>query len=112
MDQVTKGNIGGILEMFNSGKGMADNPIFGSIKGMFLKGIMSKLGLPSGIADMVAGSGLEGIMGSLTGALKGDSDEVTQDGIMDKLNLGGGIGDVAKSFAKDKLKDITGGLFG
>ena len=112
MEQVTKGNIGGILDMFNSGKGMSDNPIFGSIKGMFLKGIMSKLGLPSGIANMVAGSGLENIMGSLTGVLKGDDGKVTQDGIMDKLDLGGGIGDIAKNFAKDKFKDITGGLFG
>lgn len=112
MEQVTSGNISGILGMFNSGSGMTDNPIFGSIKSMFLSGIMSKLGLPSGVANMVAGSGLESIMGNLTGALKGDEGEVTEDGIMDKLGLGGGLGDMAKGMLKDKLGDITGGLFG
>lgn len=112
MEQVTSGNISGILGMFNSGSGISDNPIFGSIKSMFLSGIMSKLGLPSSVANIVAGAGLEGIMGNLTGALKGDDGEVTEDGIMDKLGLGGGIGDMAKNVLKDKLGDITGGLFG
>jgi len=112
MEQVTSGNISGILGMFNSGSGMSDNPIFGSIKSMFLSGIMSKLGLPSGVANMVAGAGLEDIMGNLTGALKGDDGEVSEDGIMDKLGLGGGLGDMAKGLLKGKLGDITGGLFG
>ena len=112
MEQVKSGDISSILGMFNSGSGMSNNPIFGSIKSMFLSSIMSKLGLPSGIANMVAGSGLESIMGSLGGILKGDGDEVTQDGIMDKLDLGGGLGDMAKGLIKGKLGDITGGLFG
>ncbi len=112
LEQVTSGNISGILEMFNSGSSMSDNPIFGSIKSMFLSGIMSKLGLPSSVANIVAGDGLEGIMGNLTGALKENDGEVTEDGIMDKLGLGGGIGDMAKNVLKDKLGDITGGLFG
>lgn len=112
LEQVTSGNISGILEMFNSGSSMSDNPIFGSIKSMFLSGIMSKLGLPSSVANIVAGDGLEGIMGNLTGALKENDGEVTEDGIMDKLGLGGEIGDMAKNVLKDKLGDITGGLFG
>ena len=113
LEQVTSGNISGILGMFNSGSSMSENPIFGSIKSMFLSGIMSKLGLPSSVANLVAGEGLEGIMSNLTGALKGNDGEVSEDGIMDKLGLsGGGIGDLAKNLLKDKLGDITGGLFG
>jgi len=111
MEQVTSGNISGILGMFNSGSGMASNPIFGSIKTMFMSSIMSKMGLPSGVAGMVAGSGLENIMGNLTGALKGDDGEVSQEGMMDKLGLGGGIADMAKGVLGDKLGDLTKGLF-
>ena len=111
MEQVTSGNISGILGMFNSGSGMASNPIFGSIKTMFMSSIMSKMGLPSGVASMVAGSGLENIMGNLTGALKGDDGEVSQEGMMDKLGLGGGIADMAKGVIGDKLGDLTKGLF-
>lgn len=111
MEQVTSGNISGILGMFNSGSGMASNPIFGSIKTMFMSSIMSKMGLPSGVAGMVAGSGLENIMGNLTGALKGDDEEVSQEGMMDKLGLGGGIADMAKGVLGDKLGDLTKGLF-
>jgi hypothetical protein len=112
MDQVKEGNFGDILGMFNSGSGMSNNPLFGSIKSMFLSSIMSKLGLPSGVANMVAGSGLENIIGSLGGILKGDKGEVTQDGIMDKFDLSGGLGDIAKGLLKDKLGGIGGGLFG
>ena len=112
MEQVTGGNISGILGMFNGGEsGLASNPVFGGIKSMFLSSIMSKLGLPSGVANMVAGFGLENIMGKLTGALKGDDGEVTESGLMDKLGLGGGLGDMAKGMLKDKLGDIGGGLF-
>lgn len=120
MEQVTGGNIAGILGMFNSsGSGLTSNPIFGTIKQMFLGKLMSKMGLPSGVANMVAGSGLESIMGSLTSKLSGDDGQVTQDGLMDKLGLGGGMADMAKGMlgdklgdvAKGKLGDIAGGLF-
>ncbi len=112
LEQVKSGNISGILDMFNSGGGMTENPIFGSIKNMFLSGIISKLGLPSSVANIVAGSGLESIMGNITGALKGDDGEVTENGVLDKLGIGGGVGDIAKNILKNKLGDITGGLFG
>ncbi|HHB78469.1 MAG TPA: hypothetical protein ENK85_04475 [Saprospiraceae bacterium] len=110
MKEVTGGNVSGILSMFNSGSGMANNPIFGGIKQMFMSNMMSKLGLPSGVATMISGFGLENIMGKLSGIL-GDGGEVTESGLMDKLGLGGGLGDMAKNIVGDKLKDITGGLF-
>ncbi len=110
MKEVTGGNISGIMGMFNSGSGMGSNPIFGGIKQMFVSNMMSKLGLPTGIASMIGGFGLENIMGKLGGAIGGGG-EVTESGIMDKLGLGGGIVDMAKNAVGDKLKDITGGLF-
>ena len=110
MKEVTGGNISGILGMFNSGSGMSNNPIFGGIKQMFMSNMMSKLGLPSGVATMISGFGLENIMGKLGGVL-GDGSEVTESGLMDKLEMGGGLGDMAKNIVGDKLKDITGGLF-
>ena len=110
MKEVTGGNVSGILGMFNSGSGMSGNPIFGGIKKMFMANMMSKLGLPSGVATMVSGFGLESIMGKLGGVLGGGG-EVTESGLMDKLGMGGGLGDIAKNIAGDKLKDITGGLF-
>ncbi len=110
MKEVTGGNISGILGMFNSGSGMGSNPIFGGIKQMFMANMMSKLGLPSGVASMISGFGLENIMGKLSGVLGGGG-EITESGLMDKLGMGGGLGDMAKNIVGDKLKDITGGLF-
>ena len=117
LKEVTGGNMAGILGMFNSGSGLADNPIFSSLKGMFLKNIMAKAGLPESVAGLVAGSGMESIIGGLAGKL-GGSGAVSEDSIMSNLGLGGGgggIADMAKNMAlgaaKDKLKDLTGGLF-
>ncbi len=110
MKEVTGGNVAGILGMFNSGSGMSSNPIFGGIKQMFMANMMSKLGLPSGVATMISGFGLENIMGKLGGIL-GDGGQVSESGLMDKLGIGGGLGDMAKNVVGDKLKDITGGLF-
>ena len=114
MEQVTGGNIGGILNMFNSkGSGMTDNPIFGAIKQKMLGSLMSKMGLPESLAGLVAGNGLESIIGGLSGKLGGDSGEVTQDSMMSGLGLdGGGLGDIAKGMAGDMLKDKLGGLGG
>ena len=111
MEQVTGGNIGNILGMFNSGSGMASNGLFGSIKQQFMKGIMTKLGVPESLAGLAAGAGLENLLGGLGNQLKGDDGEVTESGIMDKLGLGGGLGDMAKKVGGDMLKDKLGGLF-
>ena len=113
LKEVTGGNISGILGMFNSGGGLASNGLFGSLKGMFLKNIMTKMGLPESVAGLVAGSGLTSIIGGLAGKL-GGAGNVTQDSLMDNLGLGGadGLMDAAKGLAKGKLGDITGGLFG
>lgn len=124
MEQVTGGNISGILGMFNSGGGLGDNPIFSSIKNQFAKGVMTKLGVPESVAGLVAGTGMTSMIGGLTNQLKGDSGEVTQDDLMSKLGLGGGgMMDMAKGMlgnmggdagnALDKLTDAAkdaGGL--
>lgn len=113
MKEVTGGNVEGILGMFNSGSGMASNGLFGSLKGMFLQNIMTKMGLPAPVAGLIAGSGLESIIGGLAGKM-GGAGNIDQDGLMSGLGLGGGGGlmDAAKGLAKGKLGDIAGGLFG
>ena len=112
MKEVTGGNISGILGMFNSGSGLANNGLFGSLKGMLVQNIMEKMGLPPAVAGLVGGSGLESIIGGLAGKIGGGG-EVTQDNLMSNLGLGGdGLMDAAKDLAKGKLGDIAGGLFG
>lgn len=113
MEQVTSGNVGGILNMFNSsGDGLMGNPIFKSIQHKFLGNLMSKVGLPEGLAGMVSGAGLSSIIGGLAGKMGGGSGEVTQDSMMSSLGLGGGGGieDMAKGMLKDKLGDKLGGI--
>lgn len=112
MDQVKDGNISGILAMFNStGSNLSSNSIFDGIKQNFLSQIMEKLGLPESIANVVASVGLSKIIDSITGVAKDGSGEVTQDGLMSALGMGGGIEDIAKNILKDKLGGL-GGLFG
>ncbi len=138
MKEATSGNVEGILGMFNSGAELESNGMFGSLKGMFMQNIMTKMGLPASVAGLVAGTGLSGIIGSMAGKF-GGAGNITQDGLMSGLGMGdagglmdaakgllggetGGVMDAAKDMlgnggsvadaAKDKLGDIAGGLFG
>jgi len=114
MEQVTGGNMSGILGMFNSsGSGLTSNPIFAGIKAKFAAGVMSKLGVPESVAGMVAGTGMGSMISGLTSQLQGDGGEVSQDDLMSKLGLGGGLADMAKNALGDKLGglgDLAGGL--
>ena len=113
MEQVTGGNMAGILGMFNSGggDGLMNNPLFSGIKAQFMKGIMTKMGLPESVAGMVAGTGMSSIVGNLASKF-GGAGQVDQDSLMSGLGLGGGGGlmDMATNMAKDKMGDLTGGL--
>ncbi len=113
MKEVTAGNISGVLAMFNSGSGLTNNSLFNHLKGMLLQNIMTKMGLPESVAGMVAGSGMQSIIGGLAGKM-GGAGNVTQDNLMSTLGLGadaGGLMDAAKGLAKGKLGGIAGGLF-
>ena len=112
LEQVTSGNVGGILNMFNSsGDGLTNNPIFKAIQHKFLGNLMSKMGLPESLAGLVSGTGLSSVIGGLAGKMSGNSGEVTKDSMMSSLGLGGGgIEDMAKNLAKDVIKDKLGGL--
>ena len=114
MKEAAGGNLSGILGLFNSAPGaLAQNSLFGNLKSMFMKNIMTKLGLPEPIAAMVAGSGMESIIGGLAGKL-GGAGNITQDSLLSNLGLGGtdGLMDAGKDMLKGKLGDLTGGLFG
>lgn len=112
MEQVTGGNMAGILGMFNSGggDGLASNPIFAGIKAKMMQGVMTKMGLPESVAGMVAGTGMSSIVGNLVGKLGGDGGQVDENSLMSGLGLGGGGGlmDMATNMAKDKLGDVAG----
>ena len=113
MEQVTGGNVSGILGMFNSGggDGLASNPIFAGIKAKMMQGVMTKLGVPESVAGMVAGTGMSSVIGNLTGKLSGDDGQVTEDGLMSGLGLGGGgLADMAKDKLGDMAKEKLGGL--
>ena len=120
MSQVTGGNIDGLLGMFQSvtGGGLENNGIFGSIKNMFMKKVMTSMGLPESVAGLVAGSGMGSIIGSLAGKMKehGDTDDIDAGSLMGVLggDSGGMLGNIAgmKDAAMGKLGDIAGGLFG
>ena len=115
MEQVTGGNISGILGMFNGGaSGLAGNSIFAGIKAKMAAGVMTKLGVPESVAGMVAGTGMTSMISGLASQL-GDGGEVTEDGLMSKLGLGGGIADMAKNALGDKLGglgDVAKGVTG
>lgn len=125
MKEATSGNLEGILGMFNSGSGLEGNGLFGSLKGMFLQNIMTKIGLPEPVAAIVAGTGLSGIIGGMAGKL-GGAGNITQDGLMSGLGMGdaaglmdaakgllggdaGGIVDAAKGLMGNGGKDAAGG---
>ena len=112
MEQVTGGNIGDIVGMFNSGGGdLASNGLFGSLKGMFMKNIMSKMGLDESVAGAVAGTGMESMIGNITG-LVGGAGNVTEDSVKEGLGMGGGIADMATNMLKDKVGGAAGGIIG
>ena len=133
MSQVTGGNVDGVLGMFKSftGGGLENNSIFGSIKGMFMKKIMTNMGLPESVAGLVSGTGMSSIIGGLASKIQadGDTDEIDAGSLMNVLGGGGGIMgavtgmlggakdsgggmmDSIKDAAAGKLGDIAGGLF-
>jgi len=96
MSQITGGDKEGLLGMFSSalggGSGLASNGIFGSIKGMFMKKIMTNMGLPESVAGLAAGSGLSSLVGGIAGKLSddGDNDGIDMSNIMNVLGGGGG----------------------
>ncbi len=132
ISQVTGGNVDGVLEMFKSftGGGLESNGIFGSIKNLFMKKVMTSMGLPESVAGLVAGSGMTSIIGNLAGKIQADGDTNNIDAASLMNVLGGGEGmlgtiagmmggnkeggtmDSIKDSAIDKLGKFAGGLFG
>ncbi len=126
MSQLTGGgDKEGLLGMFTSalggGGGLMSNGIFGSIKGMFMKKIMTNMGLPESVAGLAAGSGLSSIVGGIAGKLSddGDNDGIDMSNIMNVLGGGGGAAGLLGGLMggsggglMDNLKDAAGGLLG
>jgi len=124
MSQVTGGNTEGLLGMFNSatggGGGLMSNGIFGSIKGMFMKKIMTNMGIPESVAGLAAGAGMSSMIGNITGMLQqdGDNDDINVSNIMNVLGGGGAAGMLGGLLGGEAggalggLKDAAAGLMG
>jgi len=119
------GNTEGLLGMFNSagGSGLMSNGIFGSIKGLFMQKIMTKMGLPSSVAGLAAGAGMGSMIGGISNMLKsdGDNDGIDASNIMNVLGGGGAAGMLGSLMggategaggALGGLKDAAAGLMG
>jgi len=132
MSQVTGGNVSGLLGMFQGatggGGGLTDNPIFGGIKAMFMKKVMTNMGLPESVAGLAAGSGMSSLIGGLAGKMSahGDTDGIDAGSLMGVLGIGGDSGGMLGKAAgmlggltgggsdspMDAAKDMLGGLMG
>lgn len=138
MSQVTGGNLSGLLGMFQGasggGSGLTDNPIFGGIKAMFMKKIMTNMGLPESVAGLAAGTGMSSLLGGLAGKMvsSGDTDDIDAGSLMSVLGVGGDAGGMLgkaagmlgglmgggddkkddKGSPMDAAKDLLGGIFG
>ena len=119
--EVKTGNMENLLGMFNSAgsSGLMNNGLFGNIKNMFMKKIMTNMGLPESIAGLAANSGLGSIVGNLAGKLRadGDNDDVNMSNITNILGGGGAAGILGSLLGKgggimDSVKDVAGGLLG
>jgi hypothetical protein len=105
---------------------------------MFMKKIMTNMGIPESIAGLAAGAGMSSIIGGLTSQIKGagDTDDIDASSLMSVLGGGGGAMDMLGKAAgmlggfgensadkagdagnaagglADKAKDLLGGFFG
>jgi hypothetical protein len=132
MSQVTGGNLNGLLGMFQGasagGSQLTDNPIFGSIKAMFMKKVMTNMGLPESIAGLAAGTGMSSLLGGLAGQMvsHGDTDDIDVGSLMSVLGVGddasgmlgkaagilGGLTGGGNDSSMDAAADLLGGLMG
>lgn len=114
MSQLTGGNLNGLLGMFQGasagGSQLTDNPIFGSIKAMFMKKVMTNMGLPESIAGLAAGSGMSSLLEGLAGQMvsHGDTDDIDAGSLMSVLGVGGDAGGLLGK-AAGMLGGLTGG---
>ena len=114
MEQVTGGNVSGLLGMFQGatggGGGLMSNGIFGGIKAMFMKKIMTNMGLPESVAGLAAGTGMASMVSGLAGKIQqdGDTDEIDAGSLMNVLGVGGDAGGMLGK-AAGMLGGLTGG---
>ena len=119
MSQLTGGNVEGVLGMFKSFTGgeLESNDIFGDIKGIFMKKVMTNIGLSEPVARLVADSGMTSIIGNLSDMIQadGDTNNINASSLMnvlggDKRILGiiaGMVGGNKKEGLIDNFKDTV-----
>ena len=103
MDKASSGNLSDIMTLF--GKGGSSSPLAGSLVKSTVNNLISKLGLPKGVADKIGTIAIPFIINKFNDftSEKGKSNE---EGVKDIF------GDLLKGSAKDKLLGGLGKKFG
>ena len=103
MDKASSGNLSDIMPLFD--KGGSSSPLAGSLVKSTVNNLISKLGLPKGVADKIGAIAIPFIIDKFSDftSEKGKSNE---EGVKDIF------GDLLKGSAKDKLLGGLGKKFG
>ena len=87
-DAVKGGNLDSVLGMLNTGSGsLTNNSLFGGIKQNIESKVMTQLGVPQGVADIIAKTGLSSMVMGLAGKL-GGAGNVQKSDLLSGLGLG------------------------
>jgi hypothetical protein len=108
--EVSAGNVGGILGLLNGGaEQSAQNPLFAALSGNMVQNLISKVGLPAGLASTVSAGFLPQLLAKFQGQAKDESGNVSEAGLLSSFGLGN-VGGLVNGL-KDKLGNL-GGFFG
>jgi hypothetical protein len=104
-EQVLSGNLGGVSSLLGtSTTEQSANPLSSAISNNMLQGLISKVGLPEGIASKISVDFLPQILDFFQSKAKDENGNISESGIMGLF--GGGLGDMLGG-----LKNKLGGFF-
>lgn len=103
MDSASKGKLNDIMSLL--GKGGGSSPLAGNLINSTVSNLMSKLGLPKGVADKIGGIAIPFIIDKFSD-FTSDKGKSNEEGVKDIF------GDLLKGSAKDKILGGLGKKFG
>jgi len=101
MGAIGDGNIGSILNLFQGKESVGSSSLVSGIINNYAGDLLSKLGLPEGIANKVSKFAIPFIMEKFVG-------EAKEKGVNDEEGITNLLGDSATDMIKDQLKDKLG----
>ena len=103
MDKASSGNLSDIMTLF--GKGGSTSPLAGNLVKSTVNNLISKLGLPKGVADKIGAIAIPFIIDKFSD-FTSDKGKSNEEGVKDLF------GDLLKGSAKDELLGGLGKKFG